>query len=136
MRSFVILLGRIGLALIFIVSGVGKLRGYDATAAMMVAHNLPAGLLPLVIFAELGGGLAVLCGFLTRVAAVGLFVFTLLAAAFFHDNFADPLQLLNFEKNIAIAGGFLVLAACGPGRVAVDALWQRRRRRGRERLSF
>ncbi|HET7557024.1 MAG TPA: DoxX family protein [Rhodanobacteraceae bacterium] len=136
MRSFVILLGRIGLALIFILSGVGKLRGYDATVAMMVAHNLPAGLLPVVIFAELGGGLAILFGFLTRVAAVGLFVFTLLAAAFFHDNFADPLQLLNFEKNIAIAGGFLVLAACGPGRVAVDALWHRRRRRGRERLSF
>ena len=135
MRSFVILLGRIGLALIFLISGIGKLRGYDATAAMMVAHNLPSGLLPVVIFVELGGGLAILCGFLTRIAAVGLFVFTLLAAAFFHDNFADPVQLVNFEKNVAIAGGFLVLAACGPGRVAIDALWQRRRKR-RNKLSF
>lgn len=135
MQSFVILLGRIGLALIFILSGVGKLRGYDAAATYMVAHNLPAGLLPLVIFVELGGGLAILFGFLTRLAAIGLFVFTLLAAAFFHDNFADSAQLINFEKNIAIAGGFLVLAACGPGRVALDALWKRRRKQ-RNKLSF
>jgi putative oxidoreductase len=135
MRNFVVLLGRIGLAEIFIYSGLQKLAGYDATAAYMVAHNLPPGLLPLVIFAELGGGLAILFGFLTRLASVGLFVFTLLAAAYFHDNFADPNQLINFEKNIAIAGGFLVLAAFGPGTIAVDAIWQRRRRQ-RNKLSF
>src|SRR5690242_18902773 len=135
MRNFVILLGRIGLAEIFIYSGLQKLEGYHATAAYMVAHNLPPGLLPLVIFAELGGGLAILFGFLTRIAAVGLFVFTLLAAAFFHDNFADPSQLVNFEKNIAIAGGFLVLAAFGPGTIALDAIW-RRKRRQRNKLSF
>ncbi len=74
MQNLAVLLGRIGLALIFIVSGIGKLRGYDATAAYMVAHGLPGGLLPLVIFAELGGGLAILFGFLTRWAALGLFV--------------------------------------------------------------
>ncbi|HXS73685.1 MAG TPA: DoxX family protein [Rhodanobacteraceae bacterium] len=135
MRNFVLLLGRIGLAQIFLYSGLQKLAGYDATAAYMVAHNLPAGLLPLVIFAELGGGLAVLFGFLTRVAAVGLFIYTLLAAAFFHDNFADAMQLINFQKNVAIAGGFLVLAACGPGALAIDAFWQRRRRR-RNKLTF
>lgn len=133
MQNLAVLLGRIGLSFIFIFSGIGKLRGYDATAAYMVAHGLPGGLLPLVIFAELGGGLAILFGFLTRWAAVGLFVFTLLAALFFHNNFADQGQWPNFMKNIAIAGGFLVLAAFGPGAIALDALW-RSKRRSREKL--
>lgn len=135
MQNLATLLGRIGLAQIFILSGLHKLAGYAATGAMLASHGLPPGLLPLVIFAELGGGLAVLFGFLTRWAAVGLCVFTLLAAFFFHNNFADPMQLINFQKNIAIAGGLLVLAAFGPGAVALDALWQRRRR-ARQKLSF
>ncbi|HET6906656.1 MAG TPA: DoxX family protein [Rhodanobacteraceae bacterium] len=135
MRNFLVLLGRIGLAQIFLYSGLQKLAGYDATTAYMVAHNLPPGLLPLVIFAELGGGLAILFGFLTRLASLGLFVFTLLAAAFFHDSFADPAQLINFQKNIAIAGGFLVLATFGPGTIALDAMWGKRRRQ-RSKLSF
>lgn len=128
MQNFAALLGRIGLALIFIVSGIGKLRGYDASVAYMVAHGLPGGLLPLVIFAELGGGLAILFGFLTRWAALGLVVFSLLAAASFHNDLSDPNQKINFMKNIAIAGGFLVLAAFGPGAIALDALRNRRKR--------
>jgi putative oxidoreductase len=135
MQNLAVLLGRIGLSAIFILSGVQKITGYAATAGMLAAHGLPPGLLPLVIFAELGGGLAVLFGFMTRWAALGLCAFTLLAAFFFHNNFADQMQLINFEKNIAIAGGFLVLAAFGPGAAALDTLW-RRKRRAREKLSF
>ncbi|HJU08005.1 MAG TPA: DoxX family protein [Rhodanobacteraceae bacterium] len=135
MQNLAVLLGRIGLAQIFLISGTQKVMGYAATAGMLAAHGLPPGLLPLVIFAELGGGLAVLFGFLTRWASLGLCVFTLLAAFFFHNNFADPMQAINFEKNIAIAGGFLVLAAFGPGTAALDTLW-RRKRRTREKLSF
>ena len=135
MQNLAVLLGRIGLSAIFIYSGFQKIIGYAATGALLAGHGLPPGLLPLVIFAELGGGLAVLFGFLTRWAALGLCVFTLLAAFFFHNNFADPAQAINFEKNIAIAGGFLVLAAFGPGTAALDTLW-RRKRRTREKLSF
>src|SRR5690348_1641113 len=82
MQNLAVLLGRIGLAQIFILSGLQKIAGYAATGALLAAHGLPPGLLPLVIFAELGGGLAVLFGFLTRWAALGLCVFTLLAAFF------------------------------------------------------
>ena len=135
MQNLAVLLGRIGLAQIFIISGLQKIIGYAATGAVLAAHGLPPGLLPLVIFTEIGGGLAVLFGFLTRWAALGLCVFTLLAAFFFHNNFADQAQAINFMKNIAIAGGFLVLAAFGPGAVALDTLW-RRKRRAREKLSF
>ncbi|HJU26879.1 MAG TPA: DoxX family protein [Rhodanobacteraceae bacterium] len=135
MQNLAVLLGRIGLSQIFILSGLQKIAGYAATAGVLAQHGLPPGLLPLVIFAELGGGLAVLFGFLTRWAAVGLCVFTLLAAFFFHNNFADQTQAVNFMKNIAIAGGFLVLAAFGPGTASLDTFW-RRKRRTREKLSF
>ena len=135
MQNFTLFVGRLGLSLIFILSGIGKLMAYHDTVKVLVAHGLPPGLLPLVIFAELGGGLAVLCGLLTRWAAIGLFVYTLLAAMIFHNNFADHEQWVNFMKNLAIAGGFLVLAAFGPGTIALDALW-RRKRRQRNKLSF
>src|SRR5574337_167459 len=134
MQNFSLLVGRFGLSLIFILSGVGKLMAYQATAKLLVAHGLPSGLLPLVIFAELGGGLAVLCGLWTRWAAAGLFVFTLLTAAVFHNNLADHDQWINFMKNLAIAGGFLVLAAHGAGGLSIDA-W-RRRRKQKQKIFF
>jgi putative oxidoreductase len=134
MHNFTLLIGRLGLSLIFILSGIGKIAAYNATTQVLIAHGLPPGLLPLVIFAELGGGLAVLCGFLTRWAAIGLFVYTLLAAVLFHNNFADHGQWINFMKNLAIAGGFLVLAVHGPGMLSLDA-W-RRRRRQRKKIFF
>lgn len=134
MQNLTLLIGRLGLSLIFILSGVGKIMAYQATAKLLVAHGLPAGLLPLVIFAELGGGLAVLCGLLTRWAAAGLCAYALLAAIFFHDNFADHEQWINFMKNVAIAGGFLILAVHGAGNLSLDA-W-RRRRKQRQKIFF
>lgn len=127
MQNFTLLVGRLGLSLIFILSGVGKITAYQTTAKLLVAHGLPPGLLPLVIFAELGGGLAILCGLLTRWAAGGLFIYTMLTALIFHNQLADHAQWINFMKNLAIAGGFLVLAVHGPGGLSLDA-WRRHRK--------
>lgn len=134
MQNFTLLIGRIGLALIFILSGIGKLAAYQATAKLLIAHGLAPGLLPLVIFAELGGGLAIACGLLTRWASAGLVVYSLLAAIIFHNDFADHQQWINFMKNLAIAGGFLVLAVHGPGDLSLDG-W-RRRRKQRQKIFF
>ncbi|HET7560956.1 MAG TPA: DoxX family protein [Rhodanobacteraceae bacterium] len=134
MQNFTLLLARLALSLIFILSGIGKLMAYHATAAALGAHGIAPGLLPLVIFVELGGGLAVLCGFLTRWAAAALLVFTVLAAVIFHNNFADHAQWINFMKNIAIAGGFLALTVHGPGGLSLDA-W-RKRRKQRKKIFF
>jgi putative oxidoreductase len=134
MQNFTLFAGRLGLSLIFTLSGIGKVLAYHATEKVLIDHGLPPGLLPLVIFAELGGGLAVLCGLLTRWAAAGLFVYTLLAAVIFHNNFADHEQLINFMKNLAIAGGFLVLAVRGPGGLSIDA-W-RRHRKQKQKIFF
>ncbi|TAN05454.1 MAG: DoxX family protein [Rhodanobacteraceae bacterium] len=134
MQNFTLLIGRLGLSLIFILSGIGKLTAYGATAKLLVAHGLPPGLLPLVIFAELGGGLAILCGLLTRWAAAGLFIYCILTAVIFHGHFADHEQWINFMKNLAIAGGFLVLAVHGAGGLSLDA-WLRRRKQ-RQKIFF
>lgn len=109
------LLGRVLLSLIFILAGWQKITGYEATLQYMQAFGVPGFLLPLVILTELGGGLAILTGVFTRAAALALAGFSIVAALIFHANFADDVQLVLFLKNLAIAGGLVLLAAHGPG---------------------
>lgn len=121
------LLGRLGLSLIFIISGWGKIAGYAATQQYMEAMGVPGGLLPLVIALELGGGLAILGGAFTRWIALALAAFSLASAALFHGNLGDAAQAIHFWKNVAMAGGFLMLVANGAGALSLDAVWARRR---------
>lgn len=127
LNTTALLAGRAGLSLMFIASGAGKLAGYAATQQYMESMGVPGAVLPLVVLAELGGGLALLSGTLTRLAAIGLAVFSLAAGALFHADFGDQNQMIHFMKNLTIAGGMLVLAAAGPGRFSIDALIARRR---------
>ncbi|MBI2380489.1 MAG: DoxX family protein [Gammaproteobacteria bacterium] len=115
------LLSRVLLALIFILAGFGKISAYEGTQQYMAAMGVPGALLPLVILAELGGGLAVLTGFLTRWAALGLAGFSIVSATIFHADFADQVQQILFMKNLAMAGGFLLLALHGAGAWSLDA---------------
>ena len=125
------LAGRFGLSLIFILSGFAKLgAGYAGTQGYMESMGVPGAVLPLVIAAEIGGGLAVLAGGLTRWAALGLAVFSVASAFLFHFDLGDQSQFINFMKNIAIAGGFLVLAAHGAGKFSVDGWLAARRAKG------
>jgi putative oxidoreductase len=112
--------GRFLLSLIFIVSGFGKITGYAGTQAYMESMGVPGALLPAVIALEILGGLAVILGWKTRIAAFLLAGFSLLSAVLFHANFGDQMQSIMFMKNLAIAGGFLGLVASGPGSWALD----------------
>lgn len=114
------LAGRILLALIFITAGYGKIGGYEGTAGYMESMGVPGALLPLVILTELGGGIAIVLGLFTRPVAVALAGFSVLSAILFHGG-ADQTQSIMFAKNLAIAGGFLVLAAHGAGAWSIDA---------------
>jgi putative oxidoreductase len=107
--------GRLLLASLFILEGWSKLRGYDAALAYMQRYGVPGMLLPAVIALELVGGLMIAVGWWTRLAALALAIFCVLAAVLFHANLADRNQLLHFEKDLAIAGGLLLLAITGPG---------------------
>ena len=93
----------------------------------MEAYGLPAQLLPFAIALELGGGLLVALGFLTRLAALALAVFCVVAAVVFHSNFGDRGQAIHFLKDLALAGAFLILAGRGAGAFSIGALWSSRR---------
>lgn len=112
--------GRFFLALMFIVSGVGKIGAYAGTQGYMDAMGVPGQLLPLVIALEVLGGLAIVLGWQTRITAFLLGGFTALSALVFHFDFADQTQMLMFMKNISIAGGFLMLVAHGAGAYSLD----------------
>ena len=115
------LAGRILLASLFVLSGFGKLTAYAGTQAYMAHAGVPVFLLPLVILLELGGGLAIVLGFHTRLIAIAIAGFSLIAAALFHNNLQDQTQMIMFLKNISIAGGFLLLAVNGAGPFSLDA---------------
>lgn len=125
MNASLPLLGRFGLAMIFIISGWGKITGYAGTQQYMEAMGVPGAVLPLVILLELGGGLAIASGLFTRWVALGMAAFSVATAAVFHANFADPAQAINFWKNVAMAGGFLILAAHGADAYSIDG-WRQR----------
>jgi len=121
------LVGRIFIAVLFLLSGLGKLAAPAATQAYISAMGLPAPVLAYFgsMAVELIGGVLLIVGFRVRAVAVGMAVFTLLTAVFFHWNFADQNQMIHFLKNIAIAGGLLQVAAFGAGRFALDRLFGR-----------
>lgn len=119
MHPGVSLMARVLLSAIFLNAGYGNISAYAGTQAYMQQHGLPGALLPAVIALEVVGGLAVLLGIGSRYAGFALAVFCLAAATIFHNDFADPEQMTNFMKNLAMAGGFLLLFANGSGRYAV-----------------
>ena len=122
------LVGRLFLSAIFLHEAWSKATGYAMTVAYMQAFGVPGQLLPLAIGFELICGLLVLFGYQARIAGLMLAGFCVATALLFHTRFGDRNQLLHFEKDFAIAGGFLVLFAQGSGAWSIDALKMRRDR--------
>ena len=114
------LVARVFLGHIFLLACISKIGAYEGTQGYMDAMGVPGMLLPLVILLEIGGGLAIIAGWQTRWTALALAGFSVVAAALFHNNFADQTQMILFMKNIAIAGGFLLLASHGAGAYSLD----------------
>ena len=111
MSTIAAVIGRILLALIFLVSGAGKIMNPAQYDAMITGVGLPAGLgLPTGIF-EVIAGLFLAIGLMTRLTAILLFSFTALATLFFHNKISDPLQMAMALKNLAIMGGLLLVFA-------------------------
>ena len=112
--------GRILISLIFVVSGISKLGNFSGTQGYMESVGVPGMLLPVVIAVELLGGLAIILGWHTRIAAFLLAGFSLVSAVLFHANFGDQMQMIMFMKNLALAGGFLMLVSLGAGPWSID----------------
>lgn len=122
------LLGRLLIALMFVPAGFSKITGFDGTVGYIGSVGLPAPTLAaiLAIVVEVGCGIAIAVGFQTRIAALALAAFTLVASLAFHAFWAVApdaqfVQQLMFFKNLAIVGGLLVLAAQGAGALSLDA---------------
>lgn len=122
------LVSRLLFVLLFLPAGIGKLTGFAGTVGYISSVGLPLATLGavLALVVEILGSLALLAGFQTRIAALLLAAFTLVASVFFHAYWAVPAdqafvtQLL-FFKNIAVVGGLLALAANGAGTWSLDA---------------
>ncbi len=119
-------IGRLFLSMIFIFSGFSKITAYADTQGYMESMGVPGMLLPLVIAVELLGGIAVLIGFKARLFAIIIAGFSILSALMFHQFWLDESQMNPFMKNIAMAGGFLMIFAHGPGAYSVDGATPRR----------
>ncbi|RYF70876.1 MAG: DoxX family protein [Comamonadaceae bacterium] len=121
------LVGRILIAYLFIPAGFGKLMGFAGTVGYIASAGLPLPQVGAVIavVVELGLGIALLLGYKTRIVAIVLALFTIAAGLFFHQFWSAPeamkmMQTINFNKNIAIAGGLLAIAGFGAGRLSID----------------
>ena len=126
-RMYGPLVGRVLLALIFIIAGFGKITGFDGTVGYMQAYNMPMTqvLAVIAIIVELGGGLMIAVGWKARWAAAAIFIFVLIASFIFHAFWAVPadqaqLQNIMFMKNLAIMGGMLYIIVYGSGPLSVD----------------
>ena len=113
--------GRVLISSMFLVGGISKIGAYAATQGYMESAGVPGILLPLVILFELFGALAVVLGYGTRMAAAALALFCIVTAFVFHGESGNQAQSILFMKNLAIAGGFLVIAARGAGDWSLDA---------------
>lgn len=120
MNAIIQPLGRFMLALIFILAGLGKIMDPAGTMGYMQSMGVPGALMWPTIALEVLGGLAVAVGFKTRYAAIALAIFSIAAALIFHRNFADQMQLIMFLKNIALAGGLLLLATSARTAFSLD----------------
>ncbi len=119
------LAARLMMACIFLVAGWSKVMHYAGVRGFMEASGIPGALLPLVIAVELGGALALVLGFQTRLAALLLAGFSLLAATLVHLHPGDQEQMIVFMDNLAMAGGLLLFVQYGGGAFSVDRRMRR-----------
>ena len=114
------ILGRILLSAIFIINGIGKIFNYEGTIQYMEIFDVPGYLIIPAITVEILFPILLIIGYYTKFSALVLSLFTLALAVIFHTDFSNQMQLMSFLKNIAIAGGFLIIFVYGPGKYSID----------------
>ena len=113
-------IGRLLISFIFLMSGVNKIGNYSNTSGWMESMGVSSSLLPLVIIIEILAAIAIIVGWKTKIAAFLLAGFCVLSGLIFHNDFSNQIEMIMLMKNFAIAGGFLILVANGPGNFSLD----------------
>ena len=114
------ILGRLLLSAIFLINGIGKIFNYEGTIQYMENFDVPGYLIIPAITVEILFPILLIVGYYTKFSALVLSLFTLVLAVIFHTDFSNQMQLISFLKNIAIAGGFLIIFVYGPGKYSLD----------------
>ena len=114
------ILGRLLLSAIFLINGIGKIFNYEGTIQYMENFDVPGYLIIPAIIVEILFPILLIIGYYTKFSALVLSLFTLVLAVIFHTDFSNQMQLMSFLKNIAIAGGFLIIFVYGPGKYSID----------------
>jgi len=120
MANIADLIGRILISALFLLNGIFKISNYDGTIGWMESFGMPGILLIPAIILEIVGPVLVIIGYKTKLAAGLLSLFCIATAVIFHNDFADQIQFTSFLKNIALAGGFLILFVNGAKGFSLD----------------
>ena len=120
MTNILDLLGRILISVLFLLNGIYKISKYEGTIGWMESFGMPGIFLIPAIILEIAGPILIIVGYKTKLAAGLLSLFCIATAFIFHNDFADQMQLTSFLKNIALAGGFLILFVNGAKGISLD----------------
>ena len=113
-------LGRIFLSTIFLIEGFRKLIFREQTIEFMEAYGVPGILFIPSVIVEILFPLLIIVGYKTKLASLVMILFILTVTIIFHTDFSNEMQLIAFLKNIAIAGGFLIIFVRGAGKYSLD----------------
>ena len=120
MANIADLIGRILISALFLLNGIFKISNYDGTIGWMESFGMPGILLIPAIILEIAGPVLIVIGYKTKLAAGLLSLFCIATAFIFHNDFGNQMQLTSFLKNIALAGGFLILFVNGAKGFSLD----------------
>ena len=109
MSNILDLVGRVFISLIFLLSGINKIRNYEGTVGWMESLGMPGIFLIPAIILEIGAPILIMIGYKVKISAALLSIFCIATAVIFHNDLSNQMQFISFMKNIALAGGFLFL---------------------------
>ena len=114
------LVGRIFLSALFLIEGFGKISNQENVIMYMEEYGVPEILFVPATVLEILFPLLLIVGYKTKWAAAVMALFTFTVAIIFHTDFSDGMQMIFFLKDLAIAGGFMIIVAYGPGKISLD----------------
>ena len=113
-------IGRVLLSALFLIEGLGKISMREDVVMYMEDYGVPGMLFMPAIILEILFPLLLIVGYKTKWAASIMALFTFAVAIIFHTNFSEGMQMIFFLKDLAIAGGFMIVVAYGPGKISLD----------------
>ena len=113
-------IGRLLLSALCLIEGFGKISMQENVIMYMEDYGVPGVLFVPAIVLEILFPLLLIVGYKTKWAASVMALFTFTVAIIFHTNFSEGMQMIFFLKDIAIAGGFMIITVYGPGKISLD----------------